>query len=293
MVAIFFLPAAGEDKVLKAEAAALHPIAGELNVVVPVRRLRVGVQADNAGKIARVFLCQRRRVHLRAGGKGLPGQQGHVLLGNGKAGVIQQQLLLFFELFRIEYFGAHRGQRLGGALGSVEDQRAKYLYVQDHLDEVRAVFAPLGYSVLLYPAPLQAAALVNGHEGSQARLLKYESILLLVLRLLYLQKRESLAVNADEVLVTVEEVQTELQKMNLPRRLDQKTLENLMRTLRRYNLARPVGRLTGLDSRIEVFPTVLLALPDADLADAAAESGRTRAELDLYERPDEAGEGEE
>ena len=114
-------------------------------------------------------------------------------------------------------------------LGGVEDQRAKYLYVQDHLDEVRAVFAPLGYSVLLYPAPLQAAALVNGHEGSQARLLKYESILLLVLRLLYLQKRESLAANADEVLVTVEEVQTELQKMNLPRRLDQKTLENRIR----------------------------------------------------------------
>ena len=26
-------------------------------------------------------------------------------------------------------------------LGGVEDQRAKYLYVQDHLDEVRAVFA--------------------------------------------------------------------------------------------------------------------------------------------------------
>ena len=156
-------------------------------------------------------------------------------------------------------------------LGGVEDQRAKYLYVQDHLPEVRAVFAPLGYAVTLYPAPLQAAALVNEHEGSQARLLKYESILLLVLRLLYLQKRESLAASADQVLVTVEEVQTELQKMNLPRRLDQRTLEELMRTLRRYNLARPVGRLTGLDSRIEVFPTVLLALPDADLADAAAE----------------------
>ena len=73
-------------------------------------------------------------------------------------------------------------------LGGVEDQRAKYLYVQDHLPEVRAVFAPLGYAVTLYPAPLQAAALVNEHEGSQARLLKYESILLLVLRLLYLQK---------------------------------------------------------------------------------------------------------
>ena len=163
-------------------------------------------------------------------------------------------------------------------LGSVEDQRAKYLYVQDHLPEVRAVFKPLGYAVLLYPAPLQAAALVNEHEGSQARLLKYESILLLVLRLLYLQKRESLAASADQV-------------------LDQQTLERLMRTLRRYNLARPVGRLSGLDSRIEVFPTVLLALPDADLADAAAESARTRTELGLYERPEgadtAAGEAEE
>ena len=171
-------------------------------------------------------------------------------------------------------------------LGGVEDQRSKYLYVQDHLNEVRAVFAPLGYAVLLYPAPLQAAALVNEHEGSQARLLKYESILLLVLRLLYLQKRESLAASADQVLVTVEEVQTELQKMNLPRRLDQLTLEKLLRTLRRYNLARAVGRLSGLERRIEVFPTVLLALPDADLADAAAESSRTRSELALYERPE-------
>ena len=56
-----------------------------------------------------------------------------------------------------------------------------------------------------------------------------------MLRLLYLQKRESLAASADQVLVTVEEVQAELQKMNLPRRLDQLTLEKLLRTLRRYN----------------------------------------------------------
>lgn len=178
-------------------------------------------------------------------------------------------------------------------LGGVEDQRARYRYVQDHLDQVRAVFAPLGYTVTLYPAPMRVAALVNEHEGNQARLLKYESILLLVLRLLYVQKRESLASSADQVLVTVEEIQAELQKMNLPRRLDQPTLERLLRTLRRYNLACPVGRPNELDSRVEIYPTVLLALPDAELADAAAEMDRTRAELGLYERAGEETEGEE
>ena len=38
-------------------------------------------------------------------------------------------------------------------LGGVEDQRAKYLYVQDHLNEVRAVFAPLGYCGGALPRP--------------------------------------------------------------------------------------------------------------------------------------------
>ena len=91
--------------------------------------------------------------------------------------------------------------------------------------------------------------------------------------------------------MTVEEVQAELQKMNLPRRLDQPTLEKLLRTLRRYNLARPVGRLSGLDSRIEVFPTVLLALPDSDLEVAAAEVTRTRSERSFYARPEDGTSG--
>ena len=182
-------------------------------------------------------------------------------------------------------------------LGCVEEQRAKISVYSGSPQRGACGVQTAGLrGAFCTPRPCRRRRWSTSTRGSQARLLKYESILLLVLRLLYLQKRESLAASADEVLVTVEEVQAELQKMNLPRKLDQQTLEKLMRTLRRYNLARPVGRLSGLDSRIEVFPTVLLALPDADLADAAAESARTRTELGLYERPEgadtEAGEGE-
>ena len=47
-------------------------------------------------------------------------------------------------------------------LGGVEDQRAKYLYVQDHLSEVRAVFAPLGYSARSRPTSQSASSLLAG-----------------------------------------------------------------------------------------------------------------------------------
>ena len=48
-------------------------------------------------------------------------------------------------------------------LGSVEDQRSKYLYVQDHLDEVRAVFAPLGFTDWR-----ASTALITGFSAKEA-----------------------------------------------------------------------------------------------------------------------------
>ena len=80
IVAIVFLLAAGQDKILEPEAAALHPVAREPDVIVPVRRLGIGMQADDAGKIARVFLRQGGCFHLRAGSQCLLCQQGDVLL---------------------------------------------------------------------------------------------------------------------------------------------------------------------------------------------------------------------
>jgi hypothetical protein len=124
-------------------------------------------------------------------------------------------------------------------------------------------------------------ALVNEYEGNQAQLSKYESILLLIFRLLYLQKREKLSADGEHVTVTVGEVQEEYQKMNLPRKLDRVTLESSLRTLKTYNLARNLDALTEEDAKIEIFPTVILALPDNVLKASVDE---TLAALDKYRR---------
>lgn len=171
-------------------------------------------------------------------------------------------------------------------MGSVEETRERYYYALNHMTELNNLFRPLGYTVVPHHTPLKVIALVNEYEGGQARLRKYESILLLIFRLLYLQKRETLSVDGDQIIVTVEELQNEFQKLNLPKKLDQVTLEAALRTLKSYNLVRPLERLNELSARIEVYPSVILALPD-NILRATAEL--TEKELAKYQR----SEGEE
>ena len=151
-----------------------------------------------------------------------------------------------------------------------EDLLEKHYYAVNHLEELRRI--------------LKVIALVSEYEGNQAKLNKYESILLLIFRLLYLQKREKLSLDGAHVVATVGEIQEEYQKLGLPRKLDRITLEAILRTLKTYNLAKPLDRLTEEEAKIEIYPTVILALPDNVLKSSRDE---TAAALDKYRKAGE------
>ena len=71
---------------------------------------------------------------------------------------------------------------------------------------------------------LRVVQVISRYLSGRVELKKYESILLLILRLLYVQKRESLSTNENQVLVTVEEIKDEYDKLSFPRKLDQQLL---------------------------------------------------------------------
>ena len=172
-------------------------------------------------------------------------------------------------------------------MGDVEETRSRYLYALNHMEELKKLFLQLGYTLAFHPAPLKVIMLVNEYEGTQAQLSKYESIILLICRLLYLQKREKLSTDGSRVIVTVEDIQTEFQKMNLPRKLVQGDLEKVMRTLKKYNLARQLDRLNDASARIEIYPSVILALPDNVLRASQEETEKQLAKYTVNEVDDE------
>lgn len=166
----------------------------------------------------------------------------------------------------------------GFVVGDLDATREKYYAILNNEDELQRVFHPLGYVVYIQRS-LRVAHLVNLHNNGRLELRKYESILLLLLRVLYVEKRESLSVNAQLVTITVDELEKEYNKLNLPRKLDKRVLEDSMRLFKKYNFAYALDKLDDTTSRIQILPSVILAMPDKALVKASDE---TRAFLMQY-----------
>ncbi|MGN0633227.1 MAG: DUF4194 domain-containing protein [Oscillospiraceae bacterium] len=150
----------------------------------------------------------------------------------------------------------------------LDSTREKYYTIVNNQQEFSEIFKPIGYSLIIHPAPLRIVQLVNNHEGNQIRLKKYESIITLILRLLYIEKRECLPGKDENVKVSVEDIEQKYNTLNLPRRLDQKMLESVFKELKKYNIAFPVNKLSDASSEIIIMSTVMLALPDRKITEA-------------------------
>lgn len=169
-------------------------------------------------------------------------------------------------------------------IGNLESTREKYYLLTNNEEEMQEIFRPLGYSIVIN-RNLRVAQLINLHETGRIELRKYESILLLIFRLLYVEKRETLSVSEQLVLTTVEEVENEYNKLNLPKKLDRRMLEDALRTFKKYNLAVMIDRLESTSSRIQILSSVMMSMPEQAITKAYE---RTKELLLQYEKTNQS-----
>ncbi|EFU75323.1 PF13835 domain protein [Lachnoanaerobaculum saburreum F0468] len=172
-------------------------------------------------------------------------------------------------------------------MGNVDTTREKYYYVINHEESFRQIFLPIGYTLVIH-RNLRVVQLINNHGTGRVVLKKYESIILLIFRLLYVEKRESLSTSEDRVFVTVEEIKNEYEKLSLPRKFDKVFLEESVRNIKKYNLIQVVDRLLEMDAKIQIYPSVMLAMPDTNISKAYEETAKLLAQ---YENSEEGDEG--
>ena len=171
-------------------------------------------------------------------------------------------------------------------MGTVDNTREKYYYVINHEESFRQIFLPIGYTLVIH-RNLRVVQLINNHGSGRITLRKYESIILLIFRLLYVEKRESLSTNEDRIYATVEEIKNEYEKLNLPRKFDRAFLEDSIRNIKRYNLVQVADKLVDMDAKIQIYPSVMLAMPDTDISKAYDETVKLLSQYENSEEEDE------
>lgn len=147
-----------------------------------------------------------------------------------------------------------------------EDTRNDYIFIIQNKNLFIEYFDLLGYSIEINEMQ-GVVALTNLNGTGRLRLKKIESIILLILRLLYIEKRKELSLNEDVVVLTDEIHQKyNMLKIEAKANLDKTTLRDNIRLFKRYNIVSNIDSdVTMSDARIRIYPSVLFAVPNDNL----------------------------
>lgn len=173
-----------------------------------------------------------------------------------------------------------------------EDTKREYIFVRQNKEQFIEYFELLGYDLKINEDQ-GVIALVNQFGTGRLALGKYESIFLLILRLLYVEKRKELATFSEEVTVLMEEIREKyaMLKVKTKPMLDKGMERHMISLFRKYNLVQNLDSdVNQADARIIIYPSVIMAVPVEDINDYFE---MTEHKLMDYAKGKEYGESEE
>ena len=148
-----------------------------------------------------------------------------------------------------------------------EDTRREYVFVRQNKEMFIPYFDLLGYDLKINEEQ-GVIGLVSQFGMGRLSLGKYESIFLLILRLLYIEKRKELATFSEEVTVLMEEIREKYAMLKIKAKpvLDKGTERHMISLFRKYNLLRNLDSdVTQTDARIVIYPSIIMAVAVEDV----------------------------
>ncbi|MBC7765287.1 MAG: DUF4194 domain-containing protein [Hyphomonadaceae bacterium] len=147
-----------------------------------------------------------------------------------------------------------------------EDTRNDYIFVVQNKALFIQYFDLLGYRLDVNETH-GVVALTSINGTGRLKLKKIESILLLILRLLYIEKRAELSLN-DEVIILIDEIHQKYNMLKLDAKptLDKTMLKSTMSLFKRYNIITNIDSdFLMSDARIRIFPSILFAVTNDNI----------------------------
>ncbi len=144
-----------------------------------------------------------------------------------------------------------------------DDTKKDYSFVRENRELFSTYFDLLGYELKINEDQ-GVIGLVNQFGTGRIELSKYDSILLLILRLLYIEKRKELSTSSEDVTVLMEEIREKYAMLKIKTKpiLDKGMERGMVRLFRRYNIIQNIDTdVSQADARIVIYPSVIMAVP--------------------------------
>ncbi|MDD3796810.1 MAG: DUF4194 domain-containing protein [Lachnospiraceae bacterium] len=146
-----------------------------------------------------------------------------------------------------------------------EAARSDYYFVLKYKEKFENLLGTLGYRIEINEE-YGVIQLTNGLNTNRQNLKLYDSIILLLLRILFDEKKRELSMS-DEVIVNLGDIQDKFLSLKIrDKMIDKTTMGNALRMLRRYQLVELLDSdLKNEESRILIYSSILMAVRVEDI----------------------------
>ena len=146
-----------------------------------------------------------------------------------------------------------------------KDNRDSYYFLMSYKDIFDEFFQILGYEIIL-DVPTGSVMLSGAAASNALKLKRDESIILLILRLLYHEKMKNTSLN-ENIVCQVADIHTKYDYLEINRKLNKTDLISALRLFKRYNLIEVTGDVTSSSCRLVILPTILMAIKSEDITE--------------------------
>lgn len=145
-----------------------------------------------------------------------------------------------------------------------EDTKSDYYFILRQKPVFLKYLDVLGYTLEINEE-YGVIQLINRENYNHVHLKLYDSIILLILRILYDEKKRELSLT--DVVINIGDIQEKYLSLKIrEKQIDKTTMSNALRMFRRYNLVALLDKdLTQEDSRIVIFDSILMAVRVEDI----------------------------
>ena len=146
--------------------------------------------------------------------------------------------------------------------------RSDYYFVLKHRDIFRKYLDVLGYRLEINEE-YGVIQLTNPQNYNHLNLKLFDSVILLILRILYDEKKRELSVS-DEVIVNLGGIQDKFLSLQIrDKMIDKTTMRNALSLFRRFQIIETLDKdLGNEESRILIFDSILMAVRVEDIRQA-------------------------